>query len=211
MKPALKGLYAITDPKLMPGDRFTESAEAALASGVRILQYRDKSNEPGRRLIQAQRLRQLCDQYNVLLIINDDIQLALDVNADGVHIGKDDSALLQARQRLGDNKIIGVSCYNQLSLAHSAIQGGANYIAFGSFFGSRIKPDAPVASIELVESIRQQYATPVCCIGGITRENCAPLISAGADMLAVISDIFAHETPEAIARSCQDFCQALGT
>lgn len=206
---ALKGLYVITDQQLMPEPLFEQKAEAALSSGARIIQYRDKSLEQGRRSSQAQVLRQLCNRYNALLIINDDVQLALEVDADGVHIGKDDAALSQARQQLGKDRIIGVSCYNQLELAHSAIQAGADYIAFGSFFSSLIKPEAPPATSNLVTSIKQDFTTPVCCIGGITRDNCGPLVEAGADMLAVISDIFAHDSPEAIADSCRTFSQKL--
>ncbi len=209
MKPALQGLYAITDQRLMPVAHFADKAEAALAAGARILQYRDKSVDQHRRKQQATRLRELCSAYDALLIINDDLSLAREVDADGVHIGKDDFALATARKQLGENRIIGVSCYNQIELAESAIQGGADYVAFGSFFNSSIKPEAPVAGAELISNLKQRFDTPVCCIGGITTTNCPPLIEAGADMLAVISDVFAHETLEQIERSCRTFSQLL--
>ena len=130
----LHGLYAITNEKLIPLDVFLDTVEAALSSGVSILQYRDKSTDNKKRLHQARALKKLCSKYNALFIINDDIKLALTVKADGIHLGKQDAALKQARQQLGHEKIIGISCYNQISLAKQAIADGADYIAFGRFF-----------------------------------------------------------------------------
>ena len=204
----LYGLYAITDPDIIPHAEFEKRVEAALKSGARILQYRNKTTDQKNRLQQAHYLRQLCDTYNVTLIINDDIALARAVNADGIHIGKNDSSLALARQQLGDDKIIGVSCYNQLDLARQAIKDGADYIAFGSFFSSTIKPDAPTASLQLIRDIKQETSLPVCCIGGITRHNHPPLLEAGADMLAVISDLFAHDQPADIEQAAQQFSQS---
>lgn len=208
MKKTLSGLYAITDEQLMPEDDFINMAEAALAAGVSILQYRDKSTATNKKLKQAQALKKLCAEYHAIFIINDDIKLAQQVNADGIHIGKHDLTLKQARRQLGHSKIIGVSCYNQLSLAREAINAGADYIAFGSFFGSSIKPDAAKANIDLIATIKKESAIPVCCIGGITSENHLPLLDAGADMLAVISDIFSHTNNESISRKCAQFKNA---
>ncbi len=191
----LNGLYAITDESLMPAETFEDRAEAALSAGVRIIQYRNKSSDREQKYQQVKALKQLCKKHETLLIINDDLELAYEVDADGVHIGKDDSSLQQARQQLGQDKIIGVSCYNRLELAQAAIEAGADYIAFGSFFASAIKPDAPVATQQLISHIKRESSVPVCCIGGIRADNCQPLIDAGADMLAVISEIFAHPTP----------------
>jgi len=132
MNTQLQGLYAITDETLMLPEKFALMAEAALAGGVSILQYRDKSDDHDKRLQQAYTLKELCLKYNATLIINDDIALATAVDADGIHIGKTDASLNVARQQLGAGKIIGVSCYNQLSLAEEAIHHGADYIAFGS-------------------------------------------------------------------------------
>lgn len=207
MNKSLHGLYVITDPQLMPAERFCSMAEAALSAGARLIQYRDKSRDTGKRLEQAQQLRHLCNQYDALLIINDDIELTLKCKADGIHIGKDDASLSDVRKQLGTDYIIGVSCYNDSELAQRAIENGADYIAFGSFFGSQIKPDAPRASTQLIAQIKASYNTPVCCIGGINRENCGELVSQGADMLAVISDVFNAADEAEIKQRCASFIQ----
>jgi len=201
----LSGLYAITNEDLMPEENFLSMAQAAISSGISILQYRDKSTDKNKRYAQAGALKKLCDRHNVILIINDDIELTIQIDADGIHIGKNDLTLQDTRKQLGPNKIIGVSCYNQLSLAEDAVNAGANYIAFGSFFGSSIKPDAPIAPVELISSFKNRHSTPLCCIGGITHNNYPPLINAGADMLAVISDIFSTPSTTEITARCQNF------
>ena len=191
----LAGLYVITDEKLIAADQFAQTVEKAIQGGAQIVQYRDKSQDRAKRLQQAKALKQLCENHNAVLIINDDIELALEVDAHGVHIGMHDAPLAQARAQLG-NKIIGVSCYNDFELAISAQQQGADYIAFGSFFSSSIKPEAKKADAELLVKAREELQLPVCAIGGIPSENAFQLIEAGADMLAVISDIFASTDPE---------------
>jgi len=211
MTKKLKGLYAITNENLMPDKLFLSMAETALASGVSILQYRDKSTDTHKRLNQASALKKLCDKNKATFIINDDINLAKEVDADGLHIGKNDLSLKDAKKQLGSNKIIGVSCYNQISMATDAIKNGADYIAFGSFFGSSIKPDAPHASSDLISTIKQQYNIPVCCIGGITIENHQPLLEAGTDMLAVISDIFSQPDHEHISRRCAQYLKSFNS
>jgi len=142
----------------------------------------------------------LCRAYGALSIVNDDVELAARVGADGVHIGKEDAALAYARNRLGQGAVIGVSCYNRLDLALEAAAQGADYVAFGSFFPSRVKPEAVPASLDLLREARQTLSLPLCAIGGITADNAAPLVEAGADMLAVISDVFAAAEIEAAAR-----------
>jgi len=205
MKQKLYGLYAITDEKLMPVNNFNLMAETVLRAGVRIIQYRDKSTDKAKRLKQATELRRLCTEFGATFIINDDIELTLQSNADGIHIGKDDASIIETRQLLGDDKIIGVSCYNDATLAETAIKNGADYIAFGSFFGSSIKPDAPKATPDLIRFIKNKYHTPVCCIGGITTENCNELLKEQADMLAVISDIFSSPQQNVIQNKCSQF------
>jgi len=209
MNKQLSGLYAITDESLMPVNEFRSMAEAALSSGANIIQYRDKSHDLEKRAKQANELRMLCNQYNAILIINDDIELAIKSAADGIHIGKNDSSINEARKRLGDDKIIGVSCYNKTSLAEQAIKEGANYVAFGSFFGSSIKPDAPKADARLISTIKKYYDTPVCCIGGITTKNCHKLLTEKADMLAVISDLFSSKNTVDIQKKCTQFLSEL--
>ncbi|MDH5472083.1 MAG: thiamine phosphate synthase [Gammaproteobacteria bacterium] len=188
----LAGLYVITDEHLIPEPQFIQQIEFALQGGARIVQYRDKSQDKTKRLKQSQALKELCHQYQAPLIINDDIELAIESGADGVHIGAHDTPLTEARKKLGANKIIGVSCYNDFSLAVTAQQQQADYIAFGSFFSSSTKPDAKKAEVALLSRARQELQIPVCAIGGITSDNAGQLISAGADILAVINDIFSH-------------------
>jgi len=188
-KKALRGLYAITDTKLLASN-FTEAIEQTLLGGTRVIQYRDKSSDTDRRLKEAQILRGLCDQYDATFIINDDLKLAIESNADGVHLGKDDHDIKLARQQLGHDKIIGISCYNQLQLALEAEQAGADYVAFGAFFNSSIKPNALAAPLSIIGEAKTQIQIPVCCIGGITAENASQLVDAGADMIAVISEVF---------------------
>jgi thiamine-phosphate pyrophosphorylase len=190
--PRLHGLYAITDPGLVSGADLPTLVEAALAGGARIIQYRDKGRDPARRLAEIVSLRRLTERYHALLIVNDDVELAYRSGADGVHLGKRDATLAQARQRLGSQAIIGISCYNRLELARQAAQAGADYVAFGRFFPSQTKPEAVQAELKLLQMARQQLNLPLVAIGGITPENGARLIAAGADMLAVIHGVFAQ-------------------
>jgi len=192
-KKRLKGLYAITDEKLIAEENFREAIESALQGGVRIIQYRDKSGDLQKRLQQASILRDLCTQYEATCIINDDIGLASAVNADGVHLGKDDTALSDARQELGEDAIIGISCYNDIELAVAAEKSSADYVAFGTMFSSPTKPEAVCAGPDIIAQSRQRLGIPVCAIGGITGENIQQLIQHQADMAAVISSLFAAD------------------
>ena len=192
-KNKLKGLYAITDQQLITEEDFRQSVEAALQGGTRVIQYRDKSDNQNKRHQQASLLRALCHQYHAICIINDDIELARAVNAHGVHLGKNDFSLIHARQVLGENAIIGVSCYNDLNRAIEAENYNANYVAFGAIFSSSTKPDAKVAGLEIIAQAKQQLSIPVCTIGGITQENIQQVIQQGADMAAVISGIFSAD------------------
>jgi thiamine-phosphate pyrophosphorylase len=196
---SLRGLYAITDRQLIPDDRLTDMVEQAIKGGTRVVQYRDKSADEQRRYAQAMALNQLCQHYQIPLLINDDVRLAQRVGAAGVHLGKEDISLTSARSLLGAEAVIGVSCYNQLTLAQQAIACGANYIAFGRFFDSQIKPSAVVATTDLLRSARQQFSCPIIAIGGITPENGVSLITAGADGLAVIHGLFGQSDITATA------------
>jgi thiamine-phosphate pyrophosphorylase len=203
----LSGLYAITDAKLQPADQLVERVCNAIQGGARLIQYRDKSADAGLRLRQANALADLCRQHGVPLIINDDVELAAECGAQGVHLGRDDAEPLTARRLLGDNAIIGVSCYNSLSLALQAAEQGADYIAFGRFFPSRTKPSAVQADLALIEAARQQLVLPIAAIGGITPHNTAPLISVGVAMLAVIQGIFAEPDVRRAAATYAAFFQ----
>ena len=192
-KHKLKGLYAITDQHLISTNNFRQAVELALQGGTSIIQYRDKSDDQNKRLEQASILCSLCDQYDALCIINDDIELAKTVNADGVHIGKDDTALKGARETLGNDAIIGVSCYNDIGLALAAEKNSADYVAFGTMFSSPTKPDAVMATPEIISEAKRQLNIPVCGIGGITEANIHQLIQHNIDMAAVISSLFASD------------------
>lgn len=193
----INGLYGITigsDPCL------EDNVKAALAGGATIIQYRDKSCSNEIKTRSALRLKELC-AGKALFIINDDIALAKSIDADGVHLGKNDADIKKARQLLG-KKIIGVSCYNQLSLAEEAQAAGVDYVAFGRFFSSSTKPDAVQASPELLTRAKQTLSVPVVAIGGITVNNADSLIKAGADAVAVINGLF--KQPE-IKKTAQTF------
>ncbi len=204
MKHRLHGLYAITDRDLAGADGIVVQVERALEGGARLIQYRDKGENHTRRLGEARALLALCRAHGAPLIINDDIALAQEIGADGVHIGRDDAALALARRRLGPEAIIGVSCYNDLQRAEQAQAGGANYVAFGRFFASGTKPQAVQADLALLRQARSVLHLPLVAIGGITPENGAQLIRAGADMLAVIQGVFGQ--PD-IRGACRAFAK----
>ncbi|MGO4701859.1 thiamine phosphate synthase [Dyella sp. 2RAB6] len=210
MHPKLRspGLYAITDG---PRDDLLAAVAQALDGGARLVQYRDKTADHARRQAEATALRQLCASHGVPLIINDDIQLAVAIQADGVHLGEHDPALAAARAALGAQAIIGVSCYDSLERAHDLAAGGADYLAFGAFFPSPTKPLARRAAPEL---LRQSAALglPRVAIGGITPDNAGSLVDAGADYLAVISALFGAADVRAAAQTFTDlYPSAAGT
>ena len=198
--PSLRGLYAITDDRLLPDERLESAVTAALTGGARLLQYRSKSPDPALRLAQALRLKKLCDRFAVPLIINDDPGLCEASGADGVHLGQADTAVAVARQQLGPQAIIGTSCHESLDLALAAQEAGASYVAFGRFFASRTKPEAPPAGLWVLEQARQRLSIPVVAIGGINPQNGASVITAGAHMVAVIDYLFAADDVESRAR-----------
>jgi len=201
MKKFLRGLYAITDSTLISEEKLRDTVEQAIQGGARIVQYRDKSQDSTKRFEQAQILCALCQKYAIPLIINDDIALAQRVSADGVHLGKEDGNIASARRILGDSAIIGVSCYNQFTLAKKAEKNGANYVAFGRFFSSSTKPLAVQASIDLLIQAKQSLTIPIVAIGGITVENAQSLVESGADCLAVIQGLFGQANVKSAAQS----------
>lgn len=185
----LRGLYAITDSNLLANGKLLPYVEAALAGGACLLQYRDKSRDAARRLDEASQLKQLCQQYNASLLINDDLALASELQV-GVHLGLEDGSLREARQQLGPQAIIGATCHASLDQAAAAVDAGVSYIAFGRFFQSQTKPGAPAATLELLQQARLRFTTPIVAIGGITLNQAPQLITAGADLLAVIHGLF---------------------
>lgn len=199
-----RGLYAITDG---PREDLVNAVAAAIAGGARLVQYRDKTPDAARRVLEAGALHQLCRAHGVPLIINDDVALALTIGAEGVHLGEDDDAVLDAREALGPTAIIGVSCYDSLERAQELVAAGADYIAFGAFFPSPTKPQARRASLDL---LRQSAAlgVPRVAIGGITPDNAGLLVDAGADYLAIISAIFRADDIRAAAQCFTDLFPA---
>jgi thiamine-phosphate pyrophosphorylase len=185
----ISGLYAITPDELNTPE-LLRKVRLALQGGALVLQYRNKTADAALRLQQAQALRQLTREFAATFIVNDDAQLAAQVDADGVHLGGEDGSVAAARALLGETKIIGVSCYNRQSLAVEAVQAGADYVAFGAFFPSSVKPGAVRAELALLAWARRELAVPLVAIGGITPSNGAALVQAGADALAVISAVF---------------------
>ncbi|MDM8569060.1 thiamine phosphate synthase [Thiotrichales bacterium HSG1] len=184
----MRGLYAITNENIVSSENFIQYSEQAIIGGAKVIQYRNKHSN--KNITQIIALKKLCLQYQVPLIINDDIQLAKQIGADGVHLGKEDSQLSTARSILGNKAIIGISCYNKIYLAKQAVADGANYVAFGSFFSSPTKPQATQCDINTLKQARKVLNCPIVAIGGITPDNGGDLIMAGADCLAVISGIF---------------------
>ena len=187
----LRGLYAIT-PDAVDTDALARKVEQALGAGIAALQYRSKLLAKEKRLAQARRLAELAQGYGVPFIVNDDVEIAAAVGANGAHLGKDDVDITAARQRL-PGRLIGASCYDRIELARAAVAAGADYVAFGSVFASPTKPAAVRAPLTLFAEARS-LGVPLAAIGGITLDNAPQLVAAGADLLAVISDLFeAHD------------------
>ncbi len=188
-KSNLRGLYAIT-PDTADGAQLLRDVEAALAGGCRLLQFRDKQSAMPERVARARALRQLTNGFGAALIINDDLALAALIDADGVHLGEQDGSLIAARAILGPDKLLGASCYTSLDAARRAIAAGVDYIAFGAVFPSPTKPQAPTAAVDLFRQTKIESPVTSCAIGGITLANAPNVIAAGADLIAVISDLF---------------------
>ncbi len=203
----IRGLYAIT-PDLADTGALACRVRSALAGGARLIQYRNKSAAEQTRLDQARMLVSLCREFDALLIINDHVDLTLEVGADGAHLGAEDGSVGDARGKLGPGKILGMSCYNRLDLARGAVKLGADYVAFGSFFSSSVKPGAVIAAPGLLRQAKAELALPLVAIGGITTANGRILVEAGADALAVITAVFSAPDIEAAARQLANLFQS---
>jgi thiamine-phosphate pyrophosphorylase len=201
VEPRVAGLYAVT-PDLEDTTELLAKVEAALAGGARLLQYRNKTASAALRLVQGRALLALCWEYQAPLIINDHLDLALALDADGLHVGAEDGSAAEARKQLGPGKILGVSCYGRLENALAAADAGANYVAFGGFFPSSVKPGSARNPIGLLKEAKSRLKLPLVAIGGITVENAPQLIEAGADSVAVITALFAAAH---IKLAAQDF------
>lgn len=190
-----RGIYLVTEHERLRYSELLAITEAVMPVGIAVLQYRNKIAVYDQKLAEATRLQQLCKTYKVPFIINDDIALAIELGADGVHLGRDDDNCMDARKQVGDNILVGISCNNDPGRADQAVRDGADYIAFGAMFPTSSKANTVSASFELIRQAKQRYTVPIVAIGGITPENCAPVIAAGADLLAVISSVYLANNP----------------
>ena len=195
----LRGLYAITpEDFLLP--RLSAMVGAALKGGVKLVQYRNKTAPAPLRRAQATELLRICRAAGAKLIINDDVALALEIDADGAHLGRNDGDLAAARAALGPDRILGVSCYNELARAEAAAAASADYLAFGAVYASATKPDAVPAPLSLLAEAKR-FGLPIAAIGGITIDTAGSVIEAGADMVAVVTDLF--DTMDIAARAAE--------
>ncbi|WP_415883343.1 thiamine phosphate synthase [Neptuniibacter sp. QD72_48] len=198
---SLKGLYGITDSDLMPDtETMLRKVEQSIQGGAKIIQYRDKSSDLKKRVEQASALNLICKKNKIPLIINDDAGLAAGIGAAGVHLGQSDGAIEEAREMLGEDAIIGVTCHDSLELALKAQQAGASYLAFGAFFPSKTKPNAKPAPLSLVKDVKDKVNLPIVAIGGISVDNADQIVTAGADMVAVIHALYANKKVTAAAK-----------
>lgn len=206
---SLSGTYALTpDDNVLP--RLLALVESALQGGVKWVQYRNKIASPPLRHAEAKELLRLCRRYDAKLIINDDVWLALEIGADGAHLGREDmpgGSLQTARDALGAKRILGISCYDDLARAEVAVDAGADYIAFGSMYPSVVKPQAPRAPLDILAEAKARFDVPVVAIGGITVKNAPQVLKAGADMLAVLSDLFNAMDIRKQAEKFQKLCK----
>ncbi|WP_019039063.1 thiamine phosphate synthase [Psychroflexus tropicus] len=189
----LKGIYAITDEKLTPPSTVIAQVEQALDAGAKVIQLRDKSSTDEELEEIARALQKLCDNKQATFFINDRVQLAKKIRADGVHVGFTDQSVKDTRAEVGDKMLIGVSCYGDLDRAKQAVKDGADYVAFGAFFPSKTKPKADVVDLEVISRAKAELEVPVCVIGGINRKNIHEVSKHNPDLYALVSDIFESE------------------
>lgn len=201
MRHNLKGLYVITDKKLIDRDSFVETVEKSIKGGARIVQLREKDTPENEIISLGSELLEVTKSYGVPLIINDSPELAREIGADGVHLGGDDTSISNARKILGNDSIIGITCYNQIERGLKAVENGADYVAFGTPYYTPTKPEREPTSIEILrEAVRLINNIPIFAIGGITKENASPILDTGVDGVAVITSVFGSTDPEATTR-----------
>jgi thiamine-phosphate pyrophosphorylase len=196
---ALKGLYLVT-PDWDDTARMLAATEAGLRGGATIVQYRHKTASPELRKKQALQLQALCRRYGKFFIVNDFVELCMELDADGIHVGGTDMGVAQVRAAVGPSKIVGASCYGSLELARDAYRAGASYVAFGGFYPSRVKKYEVTTPPDIVVQAKQAIPVPNVVIGGMTSDNSAPLVARGADMVAVVSSIYMADDPAFAAR-----------
>lgn len=195
----MKGLYLVT-PDWDDTKKLLDVTEAGLRGGATLVQYRHKTASAQQRKEQAAQLQALCRRYARPFIINDFVELCIELDADGIHVGGTDASVAQVRAAVGPSKIVGASCYGSMQLARDAYQAGASYVAFGGFYPSRVKKYEVTTQPEIVAQARKEIPVPNVVIGGMTQENSAPLVKQGAHMVAAISSVYMVDDPEAAAR-----------
>ena len=202
----MQGLYAVT-PNWDDTALLLTATEEVIRGGARMVQYRHKDIDAAARKVQASALQQLCRDYLIPFIINDDVDLCIELNADGVHVGGTDAPIANVRQRVGAHKIVGASCYGSMDLARAAVRDGASYVAFGGFYPSLVKKYEVSTSAHIVAQAKAELDAPVVVIGGMTVDNCGVLIAQGADMVAAISSIYARIDRKKAAQEMSDLFQ----
>jgi thiamine-phosphate pyrophosphorylase len=195
----MKGLYLVT-PDWDDTHKLLEASEAALRGGAVLLQYRHKTADAQLRREQAAQLQALCRRHAVPFIVNDFVDLCIELDADGIHVGGTDTAVAKVRAAVGPSKIVGASCYGSMELARDAHRAGASYVAFGGFYPSRVKKYEVTTPPAIVAQAKAEIPLPNVVIGGMTPENAAPLVAQGTDMVAAISSVYMASDPEAAAR-----------
>lgn len=196
----MKGLYLVT-PDWDDTQKMLAATEAGLRGGAAIVQYRHKTASPELRREQASQLLALCRRYGKPFIVNDFVELCMELDADGIHVGGTDMSVAQVRAAVGPSKIVGASCYGSMELARNAHAAGASYVAFGGFYPSRVKKYEVSTPPEIVAQAKKEIPVPNVVIGGMTQENSVPLVAQGADMVAAISSVYFADDPEAAARA----------
>lgn len=199
----LRGLYIVT-PDWDDTQQLLAVTEQALLGGAVIVQYRHKMADMELRRQQATALLALCRRFGKPFIVNDHLDLCMEINADGLHVGGTDISVAEARAQIGADKILGASCYGDMQLARTAVASGASYIAFGGFYPSRIKKYAVTTPADIVTAAGKEFDLPRVVIGGMTLQNCLPLIANGAEMVAAISSVYMAENPR---QAAADFCR----
>ncbi|MFI5323303.1 MAG: thiamine phosphate synthase [Thermodesulfobacteriota bacterium] len=208
MKQMLKGLYVITDKKLVPWDKFVANVEKAVKGGANVVQLREKDTPRGDIVSLGKDLLNMTKKYGVPLIVNDSMELASEIGADGVHLGEDDPPVAYARDVLGNDKIIGVSCYGKIDRGLNAEREGADYVAFGTPYFTPTKPERMPTSFDILrEAISRIKRIPIFAIGGITPENADSVLETGVDGIAVITAVFGSDDPERAAKKLAEIAQ----
>ena len=202
-KALLQGIYVLSDAHLTPQKTILEQMERVLQSGVSVIQFRDKYASDEEAEFTCKALQALCHRHNALFIIDDRLSLAHKIDADGLHVGEDDVSFEEARALLGEQKIIGVSCYGDIERAKKYEALGADYVAFGSFFPSPTKPHSKVVPLNVLEEAKKELHIPICAIGGINTSNITQVSQYDIAMYSVISAVYQDDAIEANIKTLQ--------